>query len=189
MDYKENVQEIFANLKQINSRNDLGIPLLRGKGFLICLGEIYASDDVMIELLAKWRREAVEMHNLFEVTFEGTKKWFRELVLDVPDRVLFLVLDGSGRRIGHMGFADAFNEELEFDLIIRGVKGISLGIMTVAAETLFDWASREIKPCGFVVHVPESNTHAIRFYARLGFVLKGKEFKHGEYHVCMRRDV
>ncbi len=193
-DYKKNIRGLFASLKRIDNTDDLihhSISLKDGMGFLVCLSEVYAEDDIMIELLAKWRREAIEMHNRFEVTFEGTRRWFRELVLDVPDRILFLVLGKNSKRIGHMGLVATFNGEyaLEFDLVIRGVSGISPGIMTFAAEALFNWASQEIKPSDIYVGTLESNVHAIQFYARLGFELDSKEFKHGEYHVRMRRNM
>lgn len=188
MIYQSRVREEFAALKQINHFDELIARSLRfDRGYLICISELYADDDGMITLLAKWRKEATELYDQFEVTFGGTKKWLRELVLDIPDRILFLVLDKHGRAIGHMGFARAANDEhsMEFDLVVRGVPGVAPGIMSCAAKALFDWANQTIKPLCFYVH---TNVPAEQFYTRLGFEFESKtRMRQGEYNIHMKR--
>jgi len=191
MNYQDRVRDVFAELKQSGDIEDiLRYSIAIENGNLVCISELYAEDDGMIALLAKWRQEAVELHDQFEVTFESTKKWLREFVLDVPDRILFLVLDKHGQRIGHIGFAHVLNEErlMEIDLVVRGVRGVAPGIMSLAATALFGWANQTIQPKGFCVHTLGSNAHAIQFYTRLGFEFESKELKQGEYHIRMRKD-
>lgn len=190
MNYQERVKNVFVELKQINRFDELiaqSICIDDNGGYLICISELYANCDEVVTLLAKWRREATALHDQFEVTFEGTKKWLRELVLDVPDRILFLVTDKCGLAIGHMGFAHAFNEDLEFDLVVRGVHSVAPGIMSLAARALFNWANQTIEPKNIYVQVLEGNIHAVQFYTRLGFEFESKELRRGEYHIRMRR--
>ncbi len=94
-----------------------------------------------------------------------------EALLEVPDRILFLLLDKYGRAIGHLGFANSINSELlmEVDNVIRGVPGQSPGLMTLALRTLLLWATDEFNPSGFYLQTFSDNVRAIDFYSKLGF--------------------
>ena len=61
-----------------------------------------AGDAHLMGLLGRWR-ESVEawFQAIFPVTLEGTTRWFRESLVDVEDRALFLV-DVEGRHVGHV---------------------------------------------------------------------------------------
>jgi len=146
-------------------------------GYLVCVSELHTDDDDTIKNLAQWRMEATTFHNKFNVTLDGTKRWLRKLLLDVPDRILFLVLNRYGHAVGHMGLAHALNEEclMELDNVIRGVSVGDPGIMSVATQALLDWADKTIAPKGFHLRTLEDNIHAIRFYEKLGFQTYGKQ--------------
>lgn len=178
--YRALVQSEFAALKSINRFDELvdrSIRLDDGKGYLLCVSELHTSDDVLIAALAKWRKEATTFHNKFNVTFESTQHWLRKLLLDVPDRILFLVLNRYGYPIGHMGFANALNNMgmMEFDNVIRGVPGQDAGLMGAATKALLVWANGTFKPQGFYLRTLDDNERAMRFYSKLGFKMDGKQ--------------
>lgn len=178
--YQALVRSEFASLKSIDRYDELvarSIRLADNKGYLLCVSELHTSDELLIALLAKWRREATTFHNKFNVTFESTQRWLRKLLLDVPDRILFLVLNRYGYPIGHMGFANALNNEglMEFDNVIRGVPGQDAGLMGVATKALLFWANDTFKPTGFYLRTLDDNEHAIGFYSKLGFKLDGRQ--------------
>ena len=178
--YQAAVKTQFAALKQINQFDELvarSIRLEDHKGYLLCVSELHADDDIAIVRLTKWRREAVTFRDSFKPTFDSTKRWLRKLVLDVPDRILFFVLDRYGNAIGHLGFAHAMNDQglMEVDNVIRGVKKVEPGIMTLSSKTLLRWAIQTISPQGFHLNTIDSNTHAIEFYIRMGFKISEKK--------------
>lgn len=178
--YQALVQSEFASLKSIGRFDELfarSIRLADNKGYLLCVSELHTGDELLIAALAKWRREATTFHNKFNVTFESTQRWLRKLLLDVPDRILFLVLNRYGYPIGHLGFANALNNEclMEFDNVIRGVPRQDAGLMGLATKALLFWAHETFKPTGFYLRTLDDNEHAISFYSKLGFKLDGKQ--------------
>ena len=210
--YKKNIAETFKRLKDIDDYEILINNCIRinsCKGFLVPVCNLYERDDALLLKLADWRRNAITFHNKFNVTHESTKLWLRNLLLDIPDRILFLVLDEFGTSIGHMGFTNALNDEglIEFDNVIRGIPSTNPGIMSSAILTLLNWASESFESKKFYIRTLESNTHAISFYKKLGFVFegwqplrrveKGNEFNHfpikegdknppDQYFICMK---
>jgi RimJ/RimL family protein N-acetyltransferase len=179
-DYQAIVRSEFASLKSIVVYDELvahSIRLPEKNGYLLCVSELHVGDKLLIESLAKWREEATTFHNKFNITFESTQRWLRKLLLDVPDRILFLVLNRYGHPIGHMGFANALNDEglMEFDNVIRGVRGQDAGLMGLATKTLLTWAQDTFKPNRFYLRTLDDNEHAISFYTKLGFKLDGKQ--------------
>jgi perosamine synthetase len=178
--YQTAVKTQFAKLKHINQFDELvscSIRLKDNRGYLLCVSELYADDDDVITMLAKWRREATAFRDQFKATFDSTKSWLRKFLLDVPDRILFFVLDRHGKAIGHLGFAHALNDQglMEVDNVIRGVKSVEPGLMAAAMQSLIDWAVQAISPSGFYLRTLDENTHAIDFYIRLGFMVDQKQ--------------
>jgi hypothetical protein len=178
--YRRRVRTAFAALKKIARFDELvsrSIALPQGRGYLACVCELHTDDGQTIERLAKWREHATTFHSKFKVTFEGTRSWLRSLLLDVPDRILFLVLNRHGSSVGHLGFANALNDAslIELDNVVRGVPAAEPGIMSVSTLALMNWARQHVKPAGFYLRTLESNTHAIAFYSRLGFKTESKE--------------
>jgi hypothetical protein len=177
--YRSAVKTQFAMLKEIDRYDVLVencIRLNEVKGYLICVSELYAEDNLAITKLTNWRREAISFRDSFKPTFESTKRWLRKLLLDVPDRILFFVLDRHGNQIGHLGFAHCMNDQglMEVDNVIRGIKEVEPGIMALSSKALMQWAVETISPCGFHLSTIESNSHAIDFYKRLGFKIRSK---------------
>lgn len=180
VNYSKTIKSVFSSLKSIQRFDELmdkSIRLPCGKGYLVCVSELCARDDKLISLLAKWRSDATTFHNKFNVTFASTERWLRKLLLDIPDRILFLVLNEHGNPIGHMGFANALNGDcvMEFDNVIRGVHGQDYGLMSVAVRSLLGWATETFKPQVFFIRTLDDNEHAIQFYLRLGFVMDGQQ--------------
>ncbi|HEX6987709.1 MAG TPA: GNAT family N-acetyltransferase [Planctomycetaceae bacterium] len=179
-EYRRTVLREFAALKSVDRFDDAVARSLRlsgGRGYLLCVSELHAEDAAAVETLARFRAGVTTFPGTFRVTPEGTKRWLRTAVLDVPDRILFFALGRTGQVIGHLGFAHADDplRRMELDNVIRGVAGVQPGLMTEATERLIDWAASMFSPAEFRLRVLDDNGHAIRFYSRLGFVPDGTE--------------
>src|SRR4051794_34603834 len=125
----EAIHRAIAFLKSTESMSDLwakSLPLPDGAGHLLPVGEIHTGDDPLIERLAAWRcAHAAAFPTRFPVTVDGTRTWLRRNLLDVKDRLLFLVVDSHGRAVGHLGIADAVHPDgtAEVDNVVRGEAG------------------------------------------------------------------
>ena len=173
--YKQRVIQAFSSAKSCATYAEAlkqSLPLPNNTGYLLPICEIHATDDILIKKLAKWRDENSSAYpTRFQVTIDGTKKWLRTRILDVDDRILFLVLNKGGNVIGHVGLANAINDtaEVEFDNILRGEKQAEPGIMTLAMQALLQWTQETLRPKRIFLRVFNDNQHAITFYHHLGF--------------------
>ncbi len=174
--HKHAVRNTFSFLKQTAHLDDLfskSLALENHSGYLIPICELHASDKNLMRYLAEWRKENMpSFPSQFTVTLEGTAQWLRKNLLDVEDRILFLVVDKYNNPIGHLGFANGLNDqcELEIDNVVRGVKNTSPNIMSIAMKRLLDWAEEFIAPEQIFLRVFSDNHHAIKFYKNLNFV-------------------
>lgn len=193
--YNETIKKTSIFLKETVSFDDLlakSVPLTEQQGFLVPVCELHTTDEGLIEQFALWRSEnAFAYPSQFPVTIQGTKDWLRSRLLDVQDRLLFLVLDRYGKPIGHLGFANAMNEvaEIEVDNILRGVKNVAPGIMSSAMKALLNWIEETLGPRSIYLKVFSDNDHAIRFYHNLGFkddyLIPLRRYEDGE-SICYR---
>ncbi|MBE0683420.1 MAG: GNAT family N-acetyltransferase [Anaerolineales bacterium] len=173
--YQQRVEQVFSSVKSCATYAEAfkqSISLPNDAGYLLPVCEVHATDDILITKLAKWRDEnSFAYPTRFPVTFDGTKKWLRAHLLDVKDRILFLVLDRRGNALGHVGLANAINEtaEVEIDNILRGEKQSEPGILSLAMQALLKWTQETLRPKRIFLHVFNDNQHAIAFYHRLGF--------------------
>lgn len=179
--YRRAVREGFAFLKRTTRLPDLyvkSIPFTGPDGCLLPVADLHTEDAALIEKLARWRAEnAFAFPTQFPVTIEGTSSWLRSRLLEVEDRLLFLVLDRHGHPVGHLGFANCLNDAgaMEVDNVVRGVKAVSPGIMQAAMKALLRWAQDVIGPRGIFLRVLDDNPHAVGFYRELGFVEESRQ--------------
>jgi RimJ/RimL family protein N-acetyltransferase len=133
-------------------------------------GDVNAEDSV--RLLAQWREAAATAFPaVFPVTLEGTRRWLVKQLLETPDRMLFWVVAGDGRKIGHVGLFrfDYEARHVEIDNIVRGVPTVLPGVMEAAVRTLLDWTFSTFQVNDIFLRVFSDNPRAIRLYGRCGF--------------------
>lgn len=125
-----------------------------------------------VELLDRWRTDNPTLSpSRFPITHERTRRWISDSIINNDRRILFLIQALDGKYIGHMGFTAIYSEQkcAEIDLVVRGVKDISPGIMGYAMEALTDWGKHELKLEHIAVMVLWDNVKGIEFYSRCGF--------------------
>jgi perosamine synthetase len=177
--YNNGVRNGFDFLKRTSRLDDLmakAVALPEGRGYLVPVCDLYDGDDILIAQFAAWREaNALAFPSRFPVNHAGTASWLRAKVLDVDDRLLFLIVDRCGHLVGHMGFANTINDAmtLEVDNVVRGVAGAEPGLMGEALAAMVDWAEEMFRPRSVFLRVLSDNSHAINFYTRLGFQADG----------------
>jgi len=137
---------------------------------IILLTSECAKNPDLMELLGRWRKENEAYYlSQFPISTERTTKWFIDKLVEVPDRMLFII-EISGKYIGHVGlFRFNFDKRTcEIDNILRGEKDFP-GIMGCAVRGMTDWGRRNLKLRGYTLKVLSDNLSAIRFYQKLGY--------------------
>ncbi|HVS35496.1 MAG TPA: GNAT family protein [Gemmataceae bacterium] len=172
----ETVRTTLAFFKQAARPEELRerfIPIAGPEGAVLApLCEMHAGDPTIIAALARWREENAWVYpTQFRITLEGTADWLRRLILDAPDRILFLIQDADGTPIGHVGFAHALQQagEIKLENAVRGDPGRLPGIMTPAVRTALEWAQRTLGVRRFNGPVFSDNMRIRHFLAGLGF--------------------
>lgn len=172
--YERAIRESFSALKGVSDASTLvmrSLPVKDGAR-LVPVCELHARDAVLIALLTRWREEnSFAFPTQFKATPERTALWLRQRLLDVPDRILFLVQDEQKRSIGYLGYTGCLNSlrEMEIENVVRGEKHARPGLMGAALESLLHWARKSFSPSAISLRVFSDNDHAIAFYRRLGF--------------------
>jgi perosamine synthetase len=179
--FRRTIEREFSFLKEAVSLEQSfarSLALPESGGMLQPVGRQFLEDDELIRQLGAWRSACRNAYpTRFPVTEAGTRRWLEKGVFDVPDRLLFLVLDRHGHRLGHLGFAHCLGEEatMEVDNVVRGVPGRAPGIMAEAMCVLLHWARTTLWPEGFALRVLADNVRARAFYARLGWTERARQ--------------
>ena len=168
---KESTHRKIAELKNAS----FGSTLLRGEHggttfSLVLLTADKASDLELMRLLSDWRSAHEQWFQaIFKITVEGTARWYRNQLIETPDRLLFLV-ESAGRYLGHAGLFrfDFGDDSCEIDNIVRGAAGRP-GIMEAAIEVMMAWGERELGIRGYRLQTFADNARALKLYERLGF--------------------
>src|SRR5438045_3384929 len=170
MNFKSSVETILYNLKnETTSSVSPLIPVLHeGKEIarLRVITKRMLSKDKIISHLTKWRSEHQDAFpSQFKVTKEGTKKWGRAQLLNLPDRILFFLETPDGKPYSHLGLY-RFNykeQSCEIDNIVRG-KNLLPGSMTDALQALIEWTFAILHVKRLYLHVFADNEKAIKLY-------------------------
>jgi len=119
---------------------------------------------------SRWRKKhEFWFQAQFPVDDERTIVWLQKRVLDVPDRVLFLI-EIEGAFVGHVGLFryDENSRSIDIDNIVRGEEGHK-GIMQEALQLLMEWGKKELGVKTFTLQTTSDNEKALALYRRLGF--------------------
>ena len=172
--YSKAVVESFyfaKSAKTIREAYLRAIPV-QDDGYLLPVCEAHLQDAELLQKLTEWRNINVEVYpTQFTATVDSTRAWMKDRLLAVPDRMLYLVVDNTGKVVGHLGFNGCLNDDFlfEIDNVIRGVHGVSKGLFSKAMISLIEWTRKTINVNGFFLRVMDDNLKAIEFYKRNSF--------------------
>lgn len=124
----------------------------------------------IIQLFSVWRKKHEDWFQAqFPIDDERTKSWLEKRVLDVPDRLLFIVKI-KDTYVGHVGLFryEETTQTLDIDNIVRGEEGFK-GLMQAALQVMMHWAIKELGIKTFTLQTTSDNQKALALYKRLGF--------------------
>ncbi|MFA5948313.1 MAG: GNAT family N-acetyltransferase [Candidatus Gracilibacteria bacterium] len=137
---------------------------------LILLSSECAEDKKLMDIIGRWRKKNEMWFSVqFDVTVERTTRWFKERLINTPDRLLFII-KVDNNYIGHVGLFrfDFETKTCEIDNIVRGEAEYP-GIMYDAIKNMMDWGKNVLGLNGYSLKTFLDNERAVRLYEKLGF--------------------
>lgn len=96
----------------------------RTVGAICAIDPATAADPVLLEKMTLWRNLNTSwFFSQFTPTAERTQRWLETMILTDPTRIMFLVEDVDGRRLGQYGLCSISPHEAQLDNGIRGEAG------------------------------------------------------------------
>lgn len=134
----------------------------------------YDLEDVKkIEDIARWRKKAQNyFFSQFNVTTTGTQIWLDKGILQVENRILFIIEDDKKYIFGHIGLTNINydKQSCEIDSVLRGDKNLIPGGFICACKALIEWSKQTLKIKEYYLQVFSDNSRAINLYTQLGFL-------------------
>ncbi|WP_064693411.1 GNAT family N-acetyltransferase [Rhizobium aegyptiacum] len=147
-------------------RSDSG----RFVGELQCIDRSMLDEPGLIADLTAWRNQSMPFFlTQFAATEERTRSWLESISLPAPDRILFVICDLDGNRLGNFGVCNIRPGAAEFDNVIRGRMSDIRNLMLHCGEALLEWMFSVLGAKTAELHVFSNNEKAIGLYKRLGF--------------------
>lgn len=131
---------------------------------------LHLSNDDLVQTLSNLRNDVIHIYpNSSISTFDSTRKWLRDFVIQNENRILFLVLDEHSTTLGHLGIWFKEDGSFELDNVVKATSCKVQGLFTSAVQVLESWCNEMTNTSSMSLRVLESNTHARGFYQNLGY--------------------
>jgi perosamine synthetase len=179
---KEQLHKVFKFYKRSISEQQLMSNIIELQGdigsefSLIPLSKLHLQNSSIIRQLCDLRNNFISIYpNSVDATYESTKNWLSDLVLENDSRILFLVVGVSGEIHGHLGLWLRDEDNLELDNVLKSPTSTVKGLFSYSVIALEQWINEIINASFLNLRVLESNKHAIKFYEKLDYVEISRE--------------
>jgi RimJ/RimL family protein N-acetyltransferase len=169
------VEQVVRHMKGLSSGDAGGnIPIINSEraqiGELSAIDRDRIADPATAELLTRWRQQSMQFFlTQFHATSERTAAWFANVVLPDSTRLLFFVLDESGKPLGTLGLCGITANSAEIDNVNRGDQGGHKRLMHFALASLIHWLYSALGVREIYLRVLSFNSRAIALYDTIGF--------------------
>jgi hypothetical protein len=139
-------------------------------GSLQCIDKHTLFEEKTIDLLTKWRNQNTKYFlTQFLATSLRTKNWLESVVLPADNRIIFLVCDETGIKVGNLGLCNICEHYAEIDNVLRGEMSSNKKLFYYAMITILHWVFESLNIPTVNLHVFSDNIKAISLYEKLGF--------------------
>jgi RimJ/RimL family protein N-acetyltransferase len=173
---KDSSISIIRQLKKIDvgDLNSYSIPVYKDDssliGWLQPINTTLARDEQIIASLTCWRQKFMKYFlTQFQANSQRTSLWLHNVVLASDARILFLILDDSGKAIGNFGVSNITKDSAELDNLIRGEKGGDNQLIFFSEIALMKWLYRRLEITNIYLHVFSNNIRTIALHSSIGF--------------------
>jgi perosamine synthetase len=176
------LRKVFTFYKRSKSNTQLMTSVIELEGnfnekyLMVPLSQIHLEDLELTQKLCDFRNSFISIYPDSTIaTLDSTKNWMNGSVVNNEDRILFLVVDTSGKIHGHLGIWYRNELTVELDNVLKSKDSNIPGLFSAAVEALEKWINEVINLSEISLRVLESNEHAVKFYQKLGYKSKSRE--------------
>jgi perosamine synthetase len=163
--YKRSTSEQQLMTSIVELQGDFGIQFS-----LVPLSILHLENSKVIQQLCDFRNEFISIYpNSIKATYESTRNWLSDLVLNNDSRILFLVIDVLGEIHGHLGFWLRDEDNLELDNVLKSPASNVKGLFSSSVLALEQWINEVVNTSYLNLRVLDSNKHAVKFYEKLEY--------------------
>jgi RimJ/RimL family protein N-acetyltransferase len=171
--------ELILRLK--NTAPPLDIPVLDASGTvigsLVLITAAIVEMPGMVEDLCRWRTtHKSRFLTVFEPSIESMRNYLLNFSLPDPARVLFLLKDAAGRRVGHMGLCNISEQGAELDNVMRGERVSTAKFMQHALKSFIRWSVENLRLNKLYLNVLADNDAAKTTYEQIGFAVVSQQW-------------
>lgn len=112
-----------------------------------CSLRLVDDSDQTVRLLSEWRTKYFDaFYDNFKVTEERTRNWIHKHILELPDRILFMIIL-DGKKVGHIGTFRYVEKDnaADIDNVVRGIRTSHRGLMEKTELALLKLMFEDLK--------------------------------------------
>ncbi len=175
--------DIESFVRRVKENQDptktLELPVIKPDGIRVgtlrLIDKVRSSAPELAVNLTKWRNASMKFFlTQFVATEERTQQWLNNVVIPANDRLLFELLDDTGRAIGHAGVCNFSIRSCELDNFIRGERGGDPNLFLAAERALLSWLFCDIGVDIVTLFVFSNNWIPISNHISIGFTVTEK---------------
>jgi hypothetical protein len=160
-------------------KKTLQLPVKRPDGILVgtlrLIDKVRSSSPDLAANLTKWRNASMRFFlSQFLATEERTQQWLSNVVIPAEGRLLFELLDDTGRAVGHAGVCNLSTHECELDNFIRGERGGDPNLFLAAERSMLRWLFCDIGVDIVTLGIFSNNWIPISNHISIGFTITEK---------------
>jgi perosamine synthetase len=170
LSYQNNVFEKMSEIKNQKSKitffhNEINY-------FLVPVTESSINNNLVSFMKSLRENSQKWFPSSFKVTLESTENWLKNKIINNDSKLLYIIENMKGNRIGHLGlnFIDLNEKICELDNVIKHESISIKGIMQKASEILIEKARELFDLDAIYLRVFSDNEKAINLYHKLGFI-------------------
>lgn len=157
----------------------LELPVIRPDGIRVgtlrLIDSVRSSAPDLVVNLTKWRNASMRFFlSQFVATEERTQQWLNNVVIPAEDRILFELLDDTGRAVGHAGVCNFSMHACELDNFIRGEQGGDPNLFLAAERAMLHWVFCDIGVDIVTLCIFSNNWIPINNHISIGFTVTDK---------------
>jgi len=191
--YSKSITTFFEFLKKTKNTKELYLKSIKIKKhkdlLLVPVCHLHLNDQSIIKKFSDWRNK---YSNVFypniKTNIKNTKIWLENNLLKSKDRILFIVLKDGNKLLGHVGFDDCLNKNMNFKLanLIKGETEIDRNIFYDVVNSLINWANSTFYINNITCLTRCNNHRAIYFLKKINFkIFEDKNNKLKNTYVSM----
>ena len=169
-------KSVISNFKFLKSSQNIKEVYLKSipigdLGFLLPLSIVHLNDLHLMQKLFFWNNaNPIIVSSRLNFDIEDISEWVRNEVLNVEDRIIFLIGNNEGQICGQISIDNCHSGQFEINDVLKCNPESSKEMILSALLSLFEWFRKTTNADSFSLRVMEGDIDEIQFYEKNNFI-------------------